>query len=181
MKTKEQVLEHLANNGYAPYASEKVMGFLLGNGIIEKKEVVTFRKGNLLFDDFYEWFNKEVDVIHEVRGLNLLIKVDGHWFQVLALSNIVNGKLLGFNGTKVKVYNIENFEFPTEEQMTPFVEKMAEKGFTYLEHLGGFFLLDELCVEECDDEEEELDEECQKCPRLGKCCCTKEEEEEDNE
>ena len=180
MKTKEQVLEHLANNGYAPYASEKVMGFLLGNGIIEKKEVVTFRKGNLLFDDFYEWFNKEEDVIHEVRGLNLILDPDGLYFQVLALSNIVNGKLLGFNGTKVKVYDVEKFEFPTEEQMTPFVEKMAEKGFTYLEHLGGFLLLDELCVEECDDEEEELDEECQKCPRLGKCCCTKKEE-EDNE
>ena len=179
MKTKEQVLEHLANNGYAPYASEKVMGFLLGNGIIEKGELVTFKKGNLLFDDFYEWFNKEGEEVVEVRGLNLMIDVNGNITQVLALSNIVNGKLLGFNGTKVKVYDVEKFEFPTEDEMTPFVEKMAEKGFTYLEHLGGFFLLDELCIEECDDEEEELDEECQKCPRLGKCCCTK--EEEDNE
>ena len=179
MKTKEQVLEHLADNGYAPYASEKVMGFLLGNGIIEKKEVVTFRKGNLLFDDFYEWFNKEGEEIVEVRGLNLIINVGENCAQVLALSNIVNGKLLGFDGTKVKVYDVEKFEFPTEEEMIPFVENMAEKGFTYLEHLGGFFLLDELCIEECDEEEEELDEECQKCERLGKCCCTKEEEDKE--
>lgn len=179
MKTKEQVLEHLANNGYAPYASEKVMEFLLGNGIIEKGELVTFKKGNLLFDDFYEWFNKEGEEVVEVRGLNLIINVGKNCAQVLALSNIVNGKLLGFDGTKVKVYDVEKFEFPIEEEMIPFVEEMAEKGFTYLEHLGGFFLLDELCVEECDDEEEELDEECEKCPRLGKCCCTKEEEDKE--
>jgi hypothetical protein len=174
MKTKEQVLEHLANNGYAPYASEKVMGFLLGNGIIEKGELVTFKKGNLLFDDFYEWFNKEEDVVHEVRGLNLIINVGENRTQVLALSNIVNGKLLGFNGTKVKVYNIENFEFPTEEEIMPFVENMAEKGFTYLEHLGGFCLLDELCIEECnDDDENNID--CQECSNFGRCRFTKEE------
>ncbi len=173
MKTKEQVLEHLANNGYAPYASEKVMGFLLGNSIIEKGELVTFRKGNLLFDDFYEWFNKEEDVVHEVRGLNLIINVGKNRTQVLALSNIVNGKLLGFDGTKVKVYDIDKFEFPTEDEMTPFVENMAEKGFTYLEHLGGFFLLDELCIEECDDDDEN-DIDCQECSNFGKCRFTKE-------
>lgn len=173
MKTKEQVLEHLANNGYAPYASEKVMGFLLGNGIIEKGELVTFKKGNLLFDDFYEWFNKEEDVVHEVRGLNLIINVGENRTQVLALSNIVNGKLLGFNGTKVKVYEVDKFKFPTEEEMTPFVEKMAEKGFTYLEHLGGFFLLDELCVEECDDDDEN-NIDCQECSNFGRCRFTKE-------
>jgi|GEM_PF-3865891 len=179
MKTKEQVLEHLANNGYAPYTSEKVMDFLLGNGIIEKKEVVTFRKGNLLFDDFYEWSNKEEDVVHEVRGLNLIINVGENRAQVLALSNIVNGKLLGFDGTTVKVYDVEKFEFPTEEEMKPFTENMEEKGFGYLELLGGFFLLDELGIEECDDEKDEFDEECQKCPHLGKCCCTKEEEDKE--
>jgi hypothetical protein len=179
MKTKEQVLEHLAGNGYAPYASEKVMGFLLGNGIIEKKEVVTFRKGNLLFDDFYEWFNKEGEAVVEVRGMNLIINVGKNCAQILALSNIVNGKLLGFNGTKVKVYDVEKFEFPTEEEMIPFIENMAEKGFGYLEHLGGFFLLDELCIEECDEEEDEINEECEKCPRLGKCCCTKKEEDKE--
>ena len=179
MKTKEQVLEHLANNGYAPYASEKVMGFLLGNGIIEKGEKVTFRKGNLLFDDFYEWFNKEGEEVVGVRGLNLIINVGKNCAQVLALSNIVNGKLLGFNGTKVKVYEVDKFKFPTEEEMTLLVEKMAEKGFTYLEHLGGFCLLDELCIEECDEDEDEIDEECKKCPRLGKCCCTKEEEDKE--
>lgn len=173
MKTKEQVLEHLANNGYAPYASEKVMGFLLGNGIIEKGELVTFKKGNLLFDDFYEWFNKEEDVVHEVRGLNLIINVGKNCTQVLALSNIVNGKLLGFDGTKVKVYDIDKFEIPTEEEMIPFVENMAEKGFTYLEHLGGFFLLDELCIEECDDDDEN-DIDCQECSNFGKCRFTKE-------
>jgi hypothetical protein len=179
MKTKEQVLEHLAKNGYAPYASEKVMGFLLGNGIIEKGEKVTFRKGNLLFDDFYEWFNKEGEDVVEVRGLNLIINVGKNCAQVLALSNIVNGKLLGFDGTKVKVYEVDKFEFPTEEEMKPFIENMAEKGFGYLELLGGFFLLDELCVDKCDEEEDEIDEECEKCPRFGKCCCTKDEEGEE--
>jgi hypothetical protein len=173
MKTKEQVLEHLANNGYAPYASEKVMGFLLGNSIIEKGELVTFRKGNLLFDDFYEWFNKEGAEVVEVRGMNLIINVGKNCAQVLALSNIVNGKLLGFNGTKVKVYEVDKFKFPTEEEMTPFVEKMAEKGFTYLEHLGGFFLLDELCVEECDDDDEN-NIDCQECSNFGRCRFTKE-------
>lgn len=179
MKTKEQVLEHLANNGYAPYASEKVMGFLLGNGIIEKGEKVTFRKGNLLFDDFYEWFNKEGAEVVEVRGMNLIINVGKNCAQVLALSNIVNGKLLGFDGTKVKVYEVDKFEFPTEEEMIPFIGNMAEKGFGYLELLGGFFLLDELCIEECDDEEYEIDEECEKCEHFGKCCCTKDEEGEE--
>ena len=57
--------------------SARVVGFLLGKGVIEKGEIVKFggydgRKGGELpiitFDDFYEWFESE-DELKVLEGL----------------------------------------------------------------------------------------------------------------
>lgn len=162
MKTKEQVLEHLANNSYAPYATGTIMGFLVGSGIIEKEEAVTFRKGNLLFDkkgnllfdDFYEWFNEEEIEVIEARGSYIdVVKKDGETsVTFLCLSNIVDNKVLVYNGTGVVVCDLKGlkWDISSDKNMEEFMLKMADAGFCYLES-SGFFLLDELEIEECEE------------------------------
>lgn len=60
-KSKEQILAHLVKNGYNNIASHKIVGFLLGLGIIEKGEIINFRKvmegdSPKAFDHFYKWY-----------------------------------------------------------------------------------------------------------------------------
>lgn len=61
MKTKEQVLQHLMEFGYTRKAIDRIMGFLLGQGLKTPDETITYLKGDLPFEDFYKWYNsKEV-------------------------------------------------------------------------------------------------------------------------
>ena len=64
MKSKRKVFKHLGEVAYTKNAANRIMGFLLGCGIVEKGEVVEFknpevdeRRSN--FDDFYAWFENE--------------------------------------------------------------------------------------------------------------------------
>ena len=64
MKSKRKVFEHLGEVAYTKNAVNRIMGFLLGCGIVEKGEVVEFknpevdeRRSN--FDEFYAWFENE--------------------------------------------------------------------------------------------------------------------------
>lgn len=64
MKSKRKVHEHLNGIAYTKNASHRIMGFLLGLGIIEKGEVVEFKnpeddEARHNFDYFYEWFENE--------------------------------------------------------------------------------------------------------------------------
>lgn len=77
MRTKEEVFVVLESYRLSMSDSERVMGFLLGKGVIEKGEIVKFggydgRKGGELpittFDDFYEWFESE-DEFKVIEGL----------------------------------------------------------------------------------------------------------------
>ena len=64
MKSKRKVFEHLGEVAYTKNAVNRIMGFLLGCGIVEKGEVVEFknpevdeRRSN--FVDIYAWFENE--------------------------------------------------------------------------------------------------------------------------
>lgn len=62
MKTIEEVRAFLLAHPFGKKASNKILGFLLGKGLIEKGEVVRFGEPTtecLTFDDFYEWFESE--------------------------------------------------------------------------------------------------------------------------
>ena len=68
MRTKEEAFAILESYRLSMSDSARVVGFLLGKGVIEKGEIVKFgsydgRKGGELpiitFDDFYEWFEAE--------------------------------------------------------------------------------------------------------------------------
>ena len=64
MKSKRKVFEHLGEVAYTRNASHRIMGFLLGCGIVEKGEVVESKNpedGEIRynFDHFYEWFENE--------------------------------------------------------------------------------------------------------------------------
>ena len=68
MRTKEEAFAILESYRLSMSDSARVVGFLLGKGVIEKGEIVKFggydgRKGGKLpiitFDDFYEWFEAD--------------------------------------------------------------------------------------------------------------------------
>lgn len=59
MKTKEQVLQHLMEVGYNDVAANKIMGFLLGQGLKTPDETITYLKGDRPFEDFYKWYNSK--------------------------------------------------------------------------------------------------------------------------
>ena len=64
MKSKRKVFEHLGEVAYTRNASHRIMGFLLGCGIVEKGEIVEFKNPDddeprCNFDDFYAWFENE--------------------------------------------------------------------------------------------------------------------------
>ena len=64
MKSKRKVFEHLGEVAYTKNAVNRIMGFLLGCGFVEKGEIVEFKNpedGEIRcnFDDFYAWFDNE--------------------------------------------------------------------------------------------------------------------------
>ena len=64
MKTFEEVKIYLESFTFRLYDAERIMGFLLGKGLVEKGEKVVFgaRKGYkplATFEDFYSWFEDD--------------------------------------------------------------------------------------------------------------------------
>lgn len=65
MKTKEEVKEFVASLYFSRIDAERVMGFLLGKGLVEKGEIVNFGICNskkletCSFEEFYAWFEDE--------------------------------------------------------------------------------------------------------------------------
>lgn len=74
MKSKRKVFEHLGEVAYTKNAANRIMGFLLGCGIVEKGETVEFKNpedGEIRcnFDDFYAWFENEEEELAVFGGL----------------------------------------------------------------------------------------------------------------
>jgi hypothetical protein len=76
MKTIEEVMEFLASYRIAEADGLRIMGFLLGKGLIARGSIIRFGgrrvlKGIVTFDDFLAWFeNDEEDVLEDL--LNFL-------------------------------------------------------------------------------------------------------------
>ena len=76
MRTKEEVFAVLESYRLGMLDAARVIGFLLGKGVIEKGEIVRFHdcdcKGRELpridFAEFYEWFESE-DELKVLEGL----------------------------------------------------------------------------------------------------------------
>ena len=73
MKSKRKVFEHLNGFAYTRNASHRIMGFLLGVGVIEKGDVVEFKNPEddeirYNFDHFYEWFENEEEELAVFGG-----------------------------------------------------------------------------------------------------------------
>lgn len=74
MKSKRKVHEHLNGFAYTRNASHRIMGFLLGCGIVEKGETVEFKnpeqdEPRCNFDDFFAWFENEEEELAIFGGL----------------------------------------------------------------------------------------------------------------
>lgn len=59
MKTKKEIIEHLNERGYTQKAFYMIVGFLVGQGIIELDEEVVARDGEFDTCDFIEWFDSD--------------------------------------------------------------------------------------------------------------------------
>lgn len=60
MKTKEQVIAHLKENGYTKKALCKILGFLIGAGLKEENEEFYVKtSGDLKWNDFWSWWVTE--------------------------------------------------------------------------------------------------------------------------
>ena len=75
-KEKKEVLSHLANLsiGYSDEAGQKIVGFLLGVGIVQRGEKFEISYGRIEIKHFYDWFynlhsskikGKIVEIINE--------------------------------------------------------------------------------------------------------------------
>lgn len=56
MKTREQVLKHLLENGYNKKAICKIVGFMVARELKTLDEKVKILKGDKTFEDFYRWY-----------------------------------------------------------------------------------------------------------------------------
>lgn len=57
MKTKEQVLQHLTEVGYTKKAINRIIGFLIGKDLKAMDEQITYKKGEMSFENFMLWFD----------------------------------------------------------------------------------------------------------------------------
>lgn len=69
MRTIEEVMEFLSSYRVGEADAQRIMGFLLGKGLVERGAIIRFGgrrvlKGVATFDDFLAWFdNDEEDVL----------------------------------------------------------------------------------------------------------------------
>lgn len=61
MKTKEEIIEHLQKVGYTAHTISKITGWMIGAGLKEPNEIITYKKGLNEFDSFWAWLNDESD------------------------------------------------------------------------------------------------------------------------
>lgn len=59
MKTKDEILTYLKNNGHSNNAITKIMGFLIGAGLKDDAETIIYKRGTNTWDDFMHWYNNE--------------------------------------------------------------------------------------------------------------------------
>ena len=56
MKTREEVLKHLFENGYSEDGICRILGFMVARELKTLDERVTYKKGDRSFEDFYKWY-----------------------------------------------------------------------------------------------------------------------------
>lgn len=65
MKTREEVLNHLLENGYNKKAINKICGFMVARELKTLDEKVKILKGDKNFEDFYRWYYDATPKVEE--------------------------------------------------------------------------------------------------------------------
>lgn len=111
MKTIQQIKSHLLTVGYNRDARHRILGFLLGNGTVEKGEVVRFtecKAGEKIndFNHFYAWFNAperpEVDLLDYLADEQIEAIAKGDMSKALRISIIAEFVIDHFGFDKKK-------------------------------------------------------------------------------
>lgn len=133
MKTLEEVKEHLSEVGYNRQAMMQIEAFLLGGGMITPNEELDFMKGKGDFEDFMEWYvyDDEEELVEEEYEKGDYIHVQDD-MNVLCVSDVINGKFVGTNGTMVHQYELTNeSRFCNDEEQEAIEVKLKDNGITY--------------------------------------------------
>lgn len=59
MRTKEEILAYLKENGHSVDAVTKITGFLIGKGLKSEQEQILYKRGHATWDEFYAWYKNE--------------------------------------------------------------------------------------------------------------------------
>lgn len=59
MRTKEEILTYLKENGHSSNAITKITGFLIGKGLKSEQEQILYKRGHATWDEFYAWYKNE--------------------------------------------------------------------------------------------------------------------------
>ena len=59
MRTKDEIVTYLKENGHTQEAMSKITGFLIGANLKDVKEKIVFKRGNDTWDDFFEWYENK--------------------------------------------------------------------------------------------------------------------------
>ena len=133
MKTLEEVKAHVNVVGYNQLAIHKIEGFLLGNGLLGGDFEMEYMIGESDFDDFRKWFNEETknEIDWNEFGYGDFIHVE-EGMDVVLLGAVCDGKLVGFDGDRVRVLSLTIESRPCEEsEVDEFYSLLRKKGILF--------------------------------------------------
>ena len=135
MKTLEEINAYLLKHGSNDESIDMIMAFLVGKGLydIENDEIeyVTSQK---TFKDFLDWYNgKQVNHKFEDDDFEVgdYIHVDDN-IDVVVVSDITDGKFVGWNGDTLRVYTLGDSSRPCEtDECSSLAKKCNESGIVF--------------------------------------------------
>ena len=71
MRTKDEIVTYLKENGHTANAIAKITGFLIGANIKEVKEGIVFKRGDGTWDEFFMWYKNEPKQTEEYPLYNI--------------------------------------------------------------------------------------------------------------
>lgn len=159
MKTLEEVNNHLMKVGYTHKALDRIVSFLIGANVLDAVDhELECVDGERNFLDFVEWFNGGNENVFDDDefGKGDFIHVEKD-MDVLCLSEVVNGKFVGTNGTIVHQYELTKESRPCYEDEIEKVEKaLQDNGVCFCYDCDELEVFDETLNKSIEDAEEGL-------------------------
>lgn len=107
MKTKEEVLEHLFENGYDDTAINKICGWMCGMKLKGIDETIQVKRGRNNFKDFISWYETDFLKFDDVK-VGDYIFAEGHGDMVVVMKYPIDC-VFGVRGRCIFCISLEDF------------------------------------------------------------------------